>query len=157
MKAMSRRIVKVLMALLAILLAIQIIRPSRTNPPVDPKATLQAHVEVPPDVDALLTRACGDCHSHGTRWPWYSTVAPVSWLVANDVNEGREHLNFSDWEKRHHHEESPFDQICKQIRDGDMPPWYYTLLHPQSRLSTNDVQAICTWTAGPPRNRRPAP
>lgn len=151
------RIAKVLLALVAIVLVIQVVRPSRANPPVDPKGTLQAHVEVPPDVDALLTRACADCHSNSTRWPWYSQVAPVSWLLANDVNEGREHLNFSDWEKRHHHEESPFDQICKQIRDGDMPPWYYKPLHPESRLTPGEVQTICAWTAGPPRNRRPVP
>ena len=114
-----------LLALFVLFLAIQIVRPARTNPPADPARTLEAHVEVPPNVEAILTRACADCHSNRTRWPWYSSVAPVSWLVVNDVNEGRRHLNFSDWEHRHRHEESPFDEICKQTRDGDMPPWSY--------------------------------
>jgi len=147
------RIAKALLALVAIFLAIQIIRPARANPPIDPTRTLQAHVVVPPDVDVLLTRACADCHTNATRWPWYSGVAPVSWLVANDVNEGREHLNFSDWERRHHHEESPFEEICKQVRDGDMPPWYYRPLHPESRLTPAEVQTLCAWTAGQSKER----
>jgi len=147
------RLAKILLALIAIFVVIQVVRPSRTNPPIDPQATLQAHVEVPPDVDALLTRACADCHSNSTRWPWYSHVAPVSWLLASDVNEGREHLNFSDWEKRHHHEESPFDQICKQLRDGAMPPWYYRPLHSESRLTPSEIQTICAWAATQPKER----
>lgn len=155
---MSRRLVtKAVVGLFVLFLASQVIRPARTNPPVDPAKTLEAHVEVPPDVAAILTRSCADCHSNRTQWPWYSNIAPASWLVANDVNEGREHMNFSDWEQRHHHEGSPFDEICKQVREGEMPLWYYTPLHPATRLSPTDVQTICAWTAGPPRNRRPVP
>ena len=151
---MAGRLTKSALALLALLLAIQIVRPARTNPPTDPGRTLEAKVEVPPEVEAILTRACADCHSNRTRWPWYSSVAPVSWLVVNDVNEGRRHMNVSDWDQRHRHEGSPFDEICKQARDGEMPPWYYTRpMHPESQLSASDVQTICAWAAGPPRSR----
>lgn len=152
---MFRRVTKAIVWLFALFLAIQMIRPARTNPPVDPARTLEAHVEVPPEVEAILTRSCADCHTNRTRWPWYSNVAPASWLVVNDVNEGRRHMNLSDWEQRHRHEGSPFDEICKQVRDGEMPLWYYTPLHPETRLSPGDVQTICAWTAGPPRDRRP--
>ena len=121
---MANRVTKWLLALFVLFVAIQIVRPARTNPPVDPALTLEAHVQVPPDVEAILTRACADCHSNRTQWPWYSNIAPVSWLLTSDVNDGRRHMNLSDWEHRHQHEESPFDEMCKQTRDGDMPPWY---------------------------------
>ena len=150
---MSVPVGKSIMALLGLFLVIQIVRPARTNPPIDPGRMLEAKVEVPSDVEAILNRACADCHSNRTRWPWYSSVAPVSWLVVNDVTEGRRHLNLSDWEQRHRHEGSPFDEMCKQVRDGEMPPWYHRPLHPESRLSPSDVQTICAWTAGPPRSR----
>lgn len=153
MRIMSRRVTKAVFGLFVLFLVIQVIRPARTNPPVDPAKTLEAHVEVPPNVETILTRSCADCHSNRTQWPWYSNIAPASWLMANDVNEGREHMNFSDWEQRHHHEGSPFDEICKQVREGEMPLWYYTPLHPGTRLSPGDVQTICAWTAGPPRSR----
>ncbi len=74
---------------IAVLILIQIIQPSRTNPPVVPSRSLEAHVEVPPEVQAVLKRSCYDCHSSATVWPWYSHVAPVSWYVAHDVNTGK--------------------------------------------------------------------
>jgi len=151
MPALTRKMV--LLGLLVLGLAIQLARPARTNPPVDPARTLEAHVDVPPDVEAVLTRACVDCHTNRTHWPWYSHIAPVSWLVASDVNGGRRHMNLSDWEQRHHHDESPFDEMCTQVRDGDMPPWYYVPLHPRARLAATDVKAVCDWAASGPRER----
>ena len=76
---------------------IQFMGPETTNPATDPARTLQARVSVPADTDAILQRACRDCHSHDTRWPWYSHVAPVSWFVIDHVNHGRRHFNYSDW------------------------------------------------------------
>jgi hypothetical protein len=154
---MASRVMKFLLAIFLVFLVSQVVRPARTNPPVDPSKTLEAHVDVPPNVNAILTRSCADCHSNNTRWPWYSNVAPVSWLLANDVNGGRLHLNFSDWEARHHHEdESPFDEMCKQVRDGDMPPWYYRPMHPAARLTPADVQTLCDWAASA-KERSPEP
>ncbi len=150
---MANRATKSLLTLLLLFIAIQVVRPARTNPPVDPSKTLQTQVQVPPNVEAILTRACANCHSNNTRWPWYSSIAPVSWLVVDDVNEGRSHLNFSDWEQRHRHEGSPFDEVCKQVRDGEMPPWYYRPLHPEARLAPADVETLCAWTAGQPKQR----
>src|SRR5271165_2324423 len=83
------RVKKVVFALIGVLVLIQFVQPKRTNPPVVPSRSLEAHVPVPPQVSAILKRACGDCHSSETVWPWYSHVAPVSWLVADDVNVGR--------------------------------------------------------------------
>src|SRR5690242_8181983 len=76
---------------------IQAIRPDRTNPPEDPARTIKAASYMTPDVSAILDRACADCHSNRTVWPWYSNIAPVSWFVASDVHDGRRQFSMSDW------------------------------------------------------------
>jgi len=135
-------------AVLAVVLAlIQGYRPERTNPPVDSSRTLHAHVDVPPAVDAILDRACNDCHSNDTHWPWYSNVAPVSWMVVKDANEGREHLNFSEWasfqpdDARH-----ALKEICEEVQKGAMPMKEYTWTHRDARLSQSDISTLCGWT-----------
>ena len=83
---------------LAILLAaIQFIQPDRTNPPINPSATFKAIAGPGSEIGAIVDRACRDCHTNDTQWPLYSRIAPISWLVANDVKQGRAHLNFSEW------------------------------------------------------------
>jgi hypothetical protein len=132
---------------LVVLLAIQMIRPARTNPPTDPARMLTAHLPVTSGANAVLTRACRDCHSNETTWPWYSNVAPFSWLVIDHVRSGRRHFNYSEWgtyksEKRR----KLLHDICEEVRDGSMPIGSYTLVHRDARLSDADVQAICSWT-----------
>jgi hypothetical protein len=95
----------------------------------------------------VLERSCYDCHSNETQWPWYSQVAPVSWLVHHDVVEGREHLNFSEWnqlspDKRDH----KLEEIEELVSEGDMPLAYYLPLHPAARLSEADKQAVVSWS-----------
>ena len=92
------RVKMVLLALAAFLVAIQFFQPQRTNPPTVPSRQVWAHVQVPPEAQNVLKRACSDCHSNQTVWPWYSRVAPISWVVVDDVNAGRRHVNFDDWE-----------------------------------------------------------
>ena len=124
-------------------------RPSRENPPVAPGRILQAHVQVPPDVDAILRRACNDCHSHETRWPPYARVAPVSWLVARDVHGARADLNFSEWGTDPVIEPTPAQRlggICSDLRKGIMPPREYLFMHPSARVSAEDVERVCQWT-----------
>jgi mono/diheme cytochrome c family protein len=84
---------------------------------------------------ALFMRACGDCHSHETKWPWYSNVAPVSWLVQRDVEEGREHFNVSAWG---HQKKNDGDEAAEEVREGDMPMPIYLLTHPEARLSDEE-------------------
>lgn len=131
---------------LVLMLAIQFVRPSRTNPPVDPSREITAVHPAPAAVTSALQRSCNDCHSNHTLWPWYSNVAPASWLVAHDVNVGRSALNFSDWsainaEKK----QEAAGKICEEVRDGEMPMRQYVLLHPSARLTASDVQALCSW------------
>ena len=91
-----------------------------------------------PETRTLFRRACFDCHSNETGWRWYSYVAPVSWLVARDVNEGREHLNFSEWDKPQRHAE----HVVEEVKGGDMPLWFYLPLHPSAKLSDAEKQAL---------------
>ncbi len=91
---------KVLLGLLLLLIASQFYPVDRTNSPVDPSKSFYTTEKVPPNLRAIFDRSCTDCHSSQTHWPWYSHVAPVSWIVANDVHEARHHVNFSEWEKR---------------------------------------------------------
>lgn len=88
---------------------------------------------------ALFIRTCGDCHSHETGWPWYSHIAPVSWLVQSDVDEGREHFNISMWGFQ---EKNEGDEAYEKFREGDMPPWFYLLPHPEAWLSDQEESAF---------------
>jgi cytochrome c551/c552 len=138
-----------LVVILACLFVVaQFSRPARTNPEADQSMSLQAHMQLSPQVASIIDRSCGDCHSNKTRWPWYSKVAPVSWFVIDHVNEGRRHLNFSDWGRLNQREaEGMLDQICKEVKSGSMPLSSYTPLHPGSKLSTEDVKTLCDWTS----------
>jgi hypothetical protein len=114
---------------------------------MDVKQDLSVTAKVDAGVLSILDRSCNDCHSNRTVWPWYSSVAPVSWLVASDVNDARRHMNFSQWgaytpDQRQTH----LDEICKIVTERDMPPLTYSLVHRNAALSVPDRQAICSWT-----------
>jgi hypothetical protein len=83
---------------------------------------------------ALVKRACFDCHSNETRWPWCSNVAPVSWIIQRDVNSGRSKLNFSEWDRA----QKEADEAAKTVANGEMPPRSYLALHPEARLSSSE-------------------
>jgi cytochrome c551/c552 len=119
--------------LIVLFVAIQLIPVNRTNPAVVSEPTWDS-----PATRALAKEACFDCHSNETVWPWYSKIAPVSWLTWNDVRGGRERLNFSDWGTRH----IEVGEIARVIDEGEMPPWYYVLRHPKAKLSDSEKQAL---------------
>jgi hypothetical protein len=128
------------------LIMIQLFRPDRTNPVSDPGLAINNHLPVPPQVLAILERSCFDCHSNQTRWPWYSNIAPASWLVAKDVANGRKHLNFSEWgtynQKRR---ASKLEDISDEVDRGDMPDSKYLLIHRDALLSAADKEALLSW------------
>jgi hypothetical protein len=132
----------------AVLILIQIIQPSRTNPTVVPSRTLEAHVPVPPDVLAVMKRSCYDCHSNSTVWPWYSHVAPVSWYVVRDVNVARSHINLQNWEAQINEQEAKehLGLVCKQVREGKMPPADYRFMHKGTDVSPEETKSICAWS-----------
>lgn len=118
----------------------QLIPVTRTNPPV------QADIPASTAVSSILRRACYDCHSNETVWPWYSRVAPVSWLVARDVNHGREHLNFSEWNRLTPAKQAEaVREIWKQVSEGEMPMTIYLPMHPEARLSDRDKAVLKSW------------
>ena len=104
------------------------------NPPVTSEPAWDS-----PETRTLFFRTCRDCHSNETVWPWYSNVAPVSWLVTSDVNEGREHLNVSEWDRT---EEHHGDEAAEMVEKDEMPLWFYLPLHPEARLSPADKKRL---------------
>jgi hypothetical protein len=124
------------------LILAQFVRINRTNPPVE------TDVPSPADVKSALRAACYDCHSNETNWPWYSHVAPVSWLLAYDVSEGREELNFSTWQRYDARKQmKKLKETIEEMNEGEMPPWYYSMIHPEARLSDGSRQAIIAWAS----------
>ncbi|HEX2342032.1 MAG TPA: heme-binding domain-containing protein [Vicinamibacterales bacterium] len=127
------------------LVGAQAVRLERTNPPVDEARTLARMVDVAPAAAAVLERACRDCHSNRTEWPWYSNVAPVSWFVIDHVNHGRSHLNFSEWSSyQPDRRRELLEGVCKETRGGAMPLPSYTWIHWNARLSPADIEALCS-------------
>jgi len=143
-----RKIVKWMFVVLACLfLPAQLIGPAKTNPVRDQGLSLESQLHVDPNVASILDRSCNDCHSNKTRWPWYSSVAPVSWWVIGHVNDGRRDLNFSEWGNYDKRRQSRrLDQMCELAKSGAMPLESYTPMHSGSKLSGDDLRAFCVWT-----------
>lgn len=131
---MFRRILLGLIAAVVILfLAIQLVPVNRTNPPVVSEPQWDSL-----ETRALAERACFDCHSNETKWPWYSYVAPVSWGIAREVEEGREVLNFSEWQRAY--EEA--HEAAEVVQEGEMPPGNYIPMHPEAVLTTSERRQL---------------
>ena len=121
-----------LLGLVALLVVIQLVPYGRdhTNPAGGRRIAWDSQ-----RTEQLMRGACMDCHSNETAWPWYSNVAPVSWLVQSDVDEGRRELNLSTGE-------AELEEMIETIRGGSMPPWQYKPTHPGARLSDQDKQDL---------------
>ncbi|OQX80803.1 MAG: hypothetical protein B6D61_01550 [Bacteroidetes bacterium 4484_249] len=138
---------KVLIILILILLVIQFI-PSGL-PDNNPVAGQDIHdlISVPENVSLILRNACYDCHSQEVKYPWYSYVAPVSFLVARDIRVGREELDFSKWgELTKRKQIKLLSEISEDVEDGEMPMKIYPPLHPEARLTQEDIDLIIEWT-----------
>ena len=141
---MSKRLKQAAVLFVVVLFAAQLIRPERANPAIDSSRTIQAHLGASSPLAAVLDRSCRDCHSNGTVWPWYTQVAPLSWLMASGVSEGRKAVNFSEWAAYSPgQQEKLLSASCKDARAGKMPG-PYALLRPETRLSSQDIETICT-------------
>jgi hypothetical protein len=135
MKKLIRPILILVAVLIALFLVIQLIPigKNHTNPAVVSEPNWDS-----PATRALAVRACFDCHSNETVWPWYSNIAPVSWLVYNDTMEGRSRMNFSDWNSR----PQSANEIIEIIQEGEMPPAIYLPMHPTAQLTAAEKQAL---------------
>ncbi|MCU0305505.1 MAG: heme-binding domain-containing protein [Thermoanaerobaculales bacterium] len=146
---MKRVLVVTVGLLVAALIVIQLIPVDRSNPPV------VADFDGPPEVAAVLRASCYDCHSHETRWPWYSRVAPVSWLVVHDVDEGRDKMNFSRWGALDLDRRAKLaEEIWEEVEEGEMPLLAYRLAHPDARLTDGSRSLLRGWAADVRRTAR---
>lgn len=127
---------RIAIAAIAAIVGIQFIPYGKdhTNPPVLSQPEWDS-----PQTQKLFSRACADCHSNETAYPWYSNIAPVSWLVTHDIDEGREHFNVSTLGIQPKNEAR---EAAKEVREGEMPMWIYTLTHPEAKLSETEKQTL---------------
>jgi hypothetical protein len=131
--------------------AAQLIPVRRTNPPV------AAPLRAPADINAVLKRCCGDCHTNETHWPWYAHVAPASWLVARDVRVGRDNLDFSYWGQLSAADQRQLAKsIVRAVESGSMPFRPYRIAHPKTRPTPAEVQRIREWFGSPEATPGPA-
>jgi hypothetical protein len=118
-------------------------------------APLLLGADVPSPVADVFAHACSNCHSEKTSWPWYSHVAPVSWLVENDVKHAREHMNLSRWDDLEAADRRVLlTAIATVIENREMPPHKYVMLHPEAKLSTDDSIRVIEWTRSERRRLR---
>ena len=142
-----KKTLKVIVIVLVVAFVIaQFIRPSFTNPPVNTAEMLETSVTVPDNVEEILKRSCNDCHTNTTSYPWYSQISPVSWFLNNHIQEGRGELNFSIWNtytaKR---KDKKLDEICEQVKTGEMPLPSYLWIHRDAALREGDANILCDW------------
>lgn len=133
--------------LAAAFIIIQFIRPDFTNPPVNQAETLEASMQIPEDVEAILTTSCKDCHSHETRYPWYSNIQPAAGFLADHIKDGRRHLNLSVWNTYEpNRQKHKLEEICEQIESREMPLPSYLYIHWNAKLSDEQIKTLCDWT-----------
>ena len=135
--------------LLVVLIGIQFIPVERSNPPITNEVNWDSE-----ETRALAKKACFDCHSHETIWPWYSYAAPLSFVIAHHVDHGREYLNFSDWTQPN----EDFEMVKEMIEEGEMPLWNYVLMHGEANLTPEEQENLlmglqATYAQDPPVER----
>lgn len=140
---MSTRLKQAAVISVALFVAAQLIRPGRTNPPIDASRTIGAQAGSASALPAVLDRSCRDCHSNSSVWPKAAGVAPLSWLMASAVRNGRKVVNFSEWggyspEQRR----ALLGLSCKTASAGSMPG-AYAMVRPETRLTVQDIETIC--------------
>jgi len=137
-KPTAKNVMSVVFALLVLLVVIQFVPYGRiqSNPPIVREPAWNS-----PETRALAKRACFDCHSNETVWLWYNRIAPVSWLIRWDVDNGRKELNFSDWKDGMRKGEKP-KKIKEELAEGEMPPIQYRLMHAEARLTPAELQQL---------------
>lgn len=140
---------KILLGLVVILLAIQFIRPAKNLGPAEPGPhDLTNLYATPPEVKAILAKACYDCHSDHTRYPWYAEVQPVGWWLANHIKDGKRHLNFSQFSSYSaNRADHKLGGAIREVRDDDMPLSSYTWIHRDADLTEAEATILTDWFA----------
>ncbi len=138
----------ILLGLLILVVIMQVFRPEKNLSGDTTKDVSTLH-QVPTDVQAILNRACADCHSNKTKYPWYAEIQPVSWWLSDHVNDGKRHFNlnnFGNWRIAMQHHK--LEELIEQVKEGEMPLSSYTLIHRDAILSENDKTILINWAEG---------
>lgn len=137
---------KILLGLLVILVLIQFYRPAKNIATETPKTDFLAVTNPTNSTAKLIKDACYDCHSNNTKYPWYNNIAPVSWVIAHHVDEGKEHLNYSEWStfsvKKKNHK---LEEMIEMIEEREMPLESYLPMHPEAKLSNEQITELNAW------------
>lgn len=143
-----KKIIKIIAILVFVsFVGIQIIRPNRTNPPINEAETLEAATNVPENIKAIFNRSCNDCHSNKTVYPWYSNIAPISWKLVEHIEEGRDEMNFSKWGTySKERKQRKLEKICEEVEERIMPHNQYLWIHWDAKLFDEQIKILCNWT-----------
>jgi hypothetical protein len=137
---------KILWGLLIILIVIQFFRPEKNQSDQISSNDISKHYDVPANVQDIMKRACNDCHSNNTNYPWYSNIQPMAWWLQHHVNEGKRELNFSEFAayapKRQH---KKLEEVIDQVKKGEMPLDSYLWMHKDAKLSKDEKEALLVW------------
>lgn len=137
---------KILVGLLIVFIVIQFIQPEKNKSDVPGENDIRVHYSVPSNVLGVLKRACFDCHSNNTSYPWYSYIQPLGWWLDHHIEEGKEHLDFSEFNsyspKKAAHK---LEEVVEMVEDGEMPLESYTLIHKDAVLNKREKELIINW------------
>lgn len=137
---------KIFLAALIVLVLLQFIQPTKNQTTSLSNNDLSKMYEVPQDVRPILQKACYDCHSNNTKYPWYNKIQPVAWWLQYHVNDGKKHLNFSEFggyePKKQYHK---LEEIAETVEEGEMPLNSYTWMHKEAQLTSTEKQTLLIW------------
>lgn len=132
--------------LIVVIIVVQFFGIDKVNPPVEPDKDILSVLRPSAEIELILLNACYDCHSHQTQYPWYSNVAPISWLLKSHIDDGRKHLNFSTWanyskDKANH----KLEECVEMVETDEMPMKGYVLMHPKANLTNEQKANLIAW------------
>jgi hypothetical protein len=137
---------KILLGLLIIFIVIQFFRPSRNISSTPSPTDISTVYPVPANVNTILEKACNDCHSNNTRYPWYANIQPVAWWLNEHIKDGKQDLNFSEFASyRLRRQYRKMEQIVDVVKEGEMPLESYTLIHSDAKLTPGEKTVLTTW------------
>jgi hypothetical protein len=144
---MKKAWIIIIVSLFFIFIVIQFFPPKKNDNLVNPQNDIVFKMEIPTAVKKKIVDACYDCHSNKTAYPFYNNIAPVSWMIARDIKEGKEHLNFSEWANYDRKTQIKLlTKICDEIKAGEMPLKSYVFLHGRAVINPKELDEICQWT-----------
>ncbi|MFZ6024897.1 MAG: heme-binding domain-containing protein [Bacteroidota bacterium] len=136
---------RILLILLIAFVAIQFVRPAK-NVSTDKSKNVSTLYAVPANVDAILTKACNNCHTNNTIYPWFASVQPVTWWLDDHIKEGKKHLNFDEYStynlRKQYHK---MEEVIEQVKEKEMPLNSYTWVHGDAKLTNEERVALTTW------------